>query len=255
MNTINQELIKFKPQPNALRGRTIAITGASDGIGRAIAIACAKIGADIILLGRSEKKLEAVYDELVELGSQRSTIVPLDFTKARERNYKEIADYIRQDSGALSALIHCAGTLGKLEPLQQVDESLFEEILQTNLTSNFLLTKACIPLLSASGHGSIVFTSSSVGRQGRAFWGGYSISKFGVEAMSQIWAAELYNTHSIRVNSINPGATNTAMRRQAYPGETPSDNLPPEKIAERYLYLLCDESSQVNGQQLDAQPK
>ncbi len=248
-------MLQFTAPSNALAGRTVAVTGASDGIGRAVAVASATLGADVVLLGRSERKLESVYDEVVALGSKRSTLVPLDFAKASEKNYGEIAEYIRQDCGSLSALVHCAGSLGKLEPLQQVSEENFEELLKINLSSNFLFSKACIPLLAESGHGSIVFTSSSVGRKGRAFWGGYSISKFGVEAMMQIWAAELYETHSIRVNSINPGATNTAMRRQAYPGETPTSNPSPDEIAARYLFLLCDESVGVNGQQLDAQPK
>ena len=255
VDLVTQQLASFELDKIDLDGRCILVTGAGDGIGRAVALACARRGAHLLLMGRSEEKLNEVYDQIESQGNHNSIIFPLDRSLAEEKNYQEIADFIAEEKTALDGLIHCAGILGTLAPLAQCSIEEFEQVLRVNLTSNFLLTKACIPLLAQSKAGSVVFTSSSVGRKARAFWGSYAVSKFGVEALSQIWADELFETHNIRVNSVNPGATNTAMRRKAYPGETPSKNPEPDDITPIFLYLMSSLSETVNGQQLDAKVK
>lgn len=245
----------FEAAANALQDRCILVTGAGAGIGQAVALACAELGAHVMLLGRSEDNLNQTYDLIESRGNNDCILFPLDLEKAGENNYQEITDYIRQEKGPLHGLIHCAGELGSIGPLHQCSAEQFESVLKVNLTSNFLLTKACIPLLREGRAGTVVFTSSSVGRKARAFWGSYAVSKFGVEALSQIFADELYATEQIRFNSVNPGATNTKMRRKAYPGEDPSNNPMPEAIAKTYVYLMSDESAHLNGQQFDAQIK
>lgn len=254
-DSVNQQLATFEPDKVELEGRCILVTGAGGGIGRAVALACARRGAHLLLMGRSEEKLNEVYDQIELQGNHNSIIFPLDLSLAEEKNYQEIADFIAKEKSVLDGLIHCAGTLGTLAPLAQCPIEEFDQVLRVNLTSNFLLTKACIPLLAQSKAASVVFTSSSVGRKARAFWGSYAVSKFGVEALSQIWADELFETHNIRVNSVNPGATNTAMRRKAYPGETPTNNPEPDEITPIFVYLMSAMSERINGQQLDARVK
>ena len=140
-----------------------------------------------------------------------------------------------------------------MKPLAQYSEDTFARVMNINLTSNFLLTKAVLPSLELADNASIIFTSSSVGRKSRAYWGGYAVSKFATEGLMQTWADEFEGTSNIRANSLNPGATQTSMRRQAYPGETPSDNPTAEEIMGAYLFLMSADSVSVNGEQLNAQ--
>ena len=148
-----------------------------------------------------------------------------------------------------------AGVLGQRRTLAQTTIDSWDEVLHVNLSAPFMMTQALLPMLAAAENASIILTSSSVGRKGRAFWGAYAISKFGTEGMMQILADEEFDLNNTRVNSINPGATQTVMRRTAYPGENPQDNPLPEVIMPLYLYLMSDDSKAVNGQQFDAQPK
>ncbi len=246
-----QQLQDYQPAANLLAGRTLLITGAGDGIGKAVALACAGHGAQVILLGRSVEKLEAVYDDIAALDAPESVIMPLDLADSAV-DYSDINRAIIEQFGALDGLLHNAGLLGRIQPLAQTTAGQFRDVMQVNLFSNFELTRALMPSLEASDDASIVFSSSSVGRKGRAYWGAYAISKFATEGMMQVWADELASTSNIRVNTINPGATNTAMRRSAYPAEAPDNNPEPADIVGAYLFLLGPESQGVTGQQLDA---
>ena len=143
----------------------------------------------------------------------------------------------------------------KKKALEQYSYESWKNVLKVNLDASFLLTKNLIPLIKKSDNGSIIFTSSGVGRKGRAYWGAYSISKFATEAMMQILSEELQNTSSIRVNCINPGAVRTKMRESAYPAEDPSKNPTAEMVMKLYLYLMSDMSLGINGQSLDAQER
>ena len=236
-----------------LNDRVILITGASDGIGRALALETSRLGATVVLHGRDAKKLEAVYDEIVATGNAaRPCIVALDLATADSTAYQSLAEEIEKEFGRLDGLVHNAGILGKRLSIEQYDPAEWQTVLHVNLTAAFALTQALFPVLKKSQNPSVIFTSSGVGRVGKPFWGAYAVSKFGTEALSQILAAE--NEHSgIRVNCVNPGATRTKMRLAAYPAEDRDLLKSPEQILPAYVYLLGSESEGVTGQSLDAQ--
>ncbi|WP_156896996.1 YciK family oxidoreductase [Ferrimonas kyonanensis] len=247
-------MLDYSPKKDLLTDKVILVTGAGDGIGRQAALTYAAHGATVILLGRSVNKLEAVYDEIEALGAPQAAIIPLDMQGATEQNYIDMADTIEGQFGRLDGVLHNAGMLGSLTPLEQVSTEMFNEVMQVNLTAQFVMTKALMRLFRQQNAGSIIFTSSGVGRKGRAFWGPYAISKFATEGMMQVWADELDDTQ-IRVNCINPGATRTKMRALAYPAENPETLKTPQELMPLYLYLMGDDSLEVNGQSIDAQPK
>jgi NAD(P)-dependent dehydrogenase (short-subunit alcohol dehydrogenase family) len=243
---------EYQAQTDCLINKTILITGAGDGIGKTLALECAQMGATVILLGKTVKKLEAVYDQIETLGKQQASILPLDLTGATETHYTDLADTIKREYGKLDGLVHNAGLLGVLGPFIQIEKSTWDEVIQTNLTAQFMLTKALIPVLALSKSASTIFTTSSVGKQGRAYWGVYSISKFATEGMMQTLADEFENS-TLRFNAINPGATRTGMRASAFPAEDVSLLKTPAEIMSTYLYLLSDDSIEVTGQRLNAQ--
>ncbi|MGQ9425928.1 YciK family oxidoreductase [Gilvimarinus sp. F26214L] len=247
--------LNYTAPADLLGGKTIAVTGAGDGIGRTAALTFAAHGATVILLGRTVKKLEAVYDEIEKEGHSRPAIYPIDFSGAQENDYKDMAAAFEKEFGRLDGILHNAGELGPRTPLSQYPEETWQRVLQVNATAPFLMTKALLGLLEKSGQASVVFTGSSVGYHGRAYWGAYAVSKAAVENTMQIFAAELTETTGIRFNSINPGATRTRMRALAYPAEDPRSLKTPEDIMGLYLYLMGRDSADCSGQQFQAQPK
>lgn len=236
-----------------LKGRVILVTGSSDGIGRAAAKSFAQHGATVVLHGRDEKKLETLYDEMEVEGLPQAAIYPIDLETADYETFFEMQQNLGNEFGRLDGLLHNAGLLGQRTSIEHTKPESWQKIMQVNVNAVFLMTKALLPLLNESSDASLIFTSSSVGRKGRAFWGGYAVSKFATEGLMQVLADELENVSSIRVNSINPGATNTAMRRLAYPGEVPNSNPSPKDIMNAYLYLMGPDSKDINGQSLNAQ--
>jgi NAD(P)-dependent dehydrogenase (short-subunit alcohol dehydrogenase family) len=240
----------YAPAPDLLAGKTILVTGAGDGIGRAAALSYAGHGATVVLLGRTVAKLESVYDEIESAGGPQAAIFPMDLAVAGDEQCAELATAMTDTFGALDGLLHNASVLGERRPIESSTYAGWQEVMQVNVNAQFLLTRHLLPLLQAAPSASIVFTSSGVGRKGRAFWGAYAVSKFATEGFMQVLADELENTCAVRVNSLNPGATNTAMRRTAYPSETPTDNPAPAAIMAAYLYLMGDDSKGVNGQAL-----
>lgn len=245
----------YHPAADLLRDRVILVTGAGDGIGRAAALSFSAHGATVILLGKTIAKLESVYDEIEKAGGPEAAIYPLKLGGATMEEYETLRDTIEREFGRLDGLLHNAGALGQRKSILDSTVADWNDVLNVNLTSNFMLTKALLPLLQKSADASIVFTSSGVGRKGRAYWGAYAVSKFGIEGLTQVLADELDTTSAIRVNCINPGPTNTAMRRVAYPAESPMVNPLPEQIMPAYLYLMGPDSKGVTGQSLDAQDK
>ena len=243
----------YQPSADVLAHRVILVTGAGDGIGRAAARAFAGHGATVVLLGRTVKKLESVYDSIVADGHPKPAIYPLDLLGAEPAHYDEMAQRIQSELGRMDGLLHNAGLLGTLAPLEHYHLETWARVIQVNVHAPLLLTRSCLPLLRQSPDASIVFTSSGVGRRGRAYWGAYAVSKFASEGMMQTLADELEGTTHIRVNSINPGAVRTAMRASAYPAEDPGKLLRPEDIVRPYVYLMSPDSIEVNGQSLDAQ--
>ncbi|MBT00135.1 MAG: YciK family oxidoreductase [Oceanospirillaceae bacterium] len=246
-------MFTYQPPADLLKDRIILVTGAGDGIGRAAAHAYAAHGATVILLGRTLEKLEKIYDELEAAGAAQPAIVPLNLETAAEHDYIELSNQLHDTFGHLDGLLHNAGVLGVRTPLENYDPVIWDQVMKVNVNAPFLMTQTLLPLLQKSEDASIIFTSSGVGRKGRAHWGAYSVSKFATEGMSQILADELENLTSVRVNCINPGATRTSMRAYAYPAEDPQTNPTPEEIMPLYLYLMGPQSKGINGQSMDAQ--
>lgn len=247
MNNIINIPANFNAQKNCLKDKIILITGASDGIGAVAAKTYAEYGATVILHGKTIPKLEKVYDEIVEAGFAQPAIIPLDFKTAKKEQFEDMAHKIEKEFDHLDGVLHNAGMLGTLMPITQFENDLWNEIMQVNLTAPFLLSQSMVPLLNKSKDTSMIFTSSSVARRGVAYWGAYGVSKAAADNLMGIFADELEINTSIRVNSIDPGRVRTRMRALAYPGEDPNTIPKPEDVMPAYLYLMCDESSDVNG--------
>ena len=236
-----------------LRDRIILITGASDGIGRALALHCAELGAQVILHGRNVKKLEAVYDAIEALPhAPRPSIAVVDLASADTPAYESLAENLEQEFGRLDGLVHNAGILGQRFSIEQYDAVQWQRVMHVNVTATFVLTQACLPMLHQSDDPSIIFTSSGVGRVGKPYWGAYAVSKFATEGLSQVLANE-NREGKLKVNCVNPGPTRTSMRLEAYPAEDRGLLKGPEEILATYIYLLGPDSRGVTGESLDAQ--
>jgi len=246
-------MVDFKPSKDCLKDKTILITGTGSGIGRAAAKTLSQFGAQLILLSKDTGRLESLYEEIVEQGFKEPLIHPMDFESAEEEEYLKVKEAIQDKFDKLDGLINNAGVLGEKKPLGQYQYSIWKKVLNVNLDSAFLLTKTLLPLLNHSKLSSVLFTSSGVGKKGRAYWGAYAISKFATEGMMEVFADELENTTKIRVNCINPGAVRTKMREEAYPAEDPETNPLPKEIMNLYVYLMCDVSEEINGQSINVQ--
>ena len=250
-----EQIINYQASSDCLKDRIIFITGAGDGIGKAAALACAQAGATVILAGRTVAKLEEVYDQISDAGLAEPNIYPINFESAIADDYDVLAVTLDQQFGRLDGLLHNAGILGQRTPLSHYRQDVWDKVLQVNLTAPFQMTQALMPVLEKSDDASVVFTSSGVGRTSRAFWGAYAVSKFAIEGMVQTWAAELGGLGTVRVNAINPGATATDMRAQAFPAEDPTRLKSAEAIMPMYLYLLGPDSKTINGQSINAQSR
>lgn len=244
----------YQAPVNLLADRVILVTGAGDGIGRVAAKTYAAHGATVVLLGRTISKLEAVYDEIEASGGPEPAIYPLNLEGAAWPDYMAMADRLFEAFGRLDGVLHNAGVLGRITPVQSYNPELWQQVMQINFNGPVMLQQAMLSLLDQSSDASVVFTSSGVGRQGRAFWGAYAASKAATENFAQVLSQELENTTAIRVNTLNPGATRTQMRSNAYPAENPATLRTPEAIMGTYLYLMGADSKGVTGQQFNAQP-
>lgn len=240
----------YQAKKNLLDNKIIAVTGAGDGIGRIVAKTYAEYGATVILLGRTVSKLESIYDEIEQAGYPQAAIIPIDFETAEEDEYQQIADAIEENFGHLDGLLHNAAQLGERTSIANTSNKSWQRLMQVNISAPFLLSKKCLPLLQKSTSASIIFTGSSVGIKGRAYWGAYAVSKAANENLMQVLADELENTSNIRVNSFNPGATRTQMRADAYPAENPAKVKAPEELLPYYLYLMGEDNVAVNGESI-----
>jgi NAD(P)-dependent dehydrogenase (short-subunit alcohol dehydrogenase family) len=246
---------RYQPAADELRGRVIAITGAGDGIGRAVALAAAAHGAELVLIGRTVSKLEAVHAQIAALNKAPASIAPLDLEQAIARDYDQLAAALQGRYGRLDGLLHNAAMLGVLAPIEHYDVPTWCRVLHVNLTAAFALTQVLLPLLRASSDASIVFTGSGAGRDPNAYWGAYAVSKSGIEALSRVLAEELERGGTPRVNVLNPGPVRTRLRRQAFPAEDTQRLAVPQHVVPSYLWLLGPASRGINGQSLDCQAK
>lgn len=236
--------------PDALRQRVVLVTGASRGIGRAVALEAAGAGARVILSARDSKALEKVDDEIRAAGCLEPGILPLNLLKATVDDYRAAASAIRENYGRLDGFAHLAAVLGEMSSIEHYPPMTWHNVMHVNASATFLLTQALLPLLGEAPDGAIVYATSSVGRRGRAHWGAYAVSKFALEGLMQTLADECDGRP--RVNCLNPGATRTAMRRSAYPAEDPTRLATPEQIAPAFVHLLVPGTTD-NGRTFDAQ--
>jgi len=227
-----------------LTDKTILITGASDGIGKATAIECAKAGATVIIHGKTQPKLELLYDEIVNAGHTEPVIYPLDFEKMTPDDCETLNDVIQKEFGKLDGLFNNAGWLGASSPIQLCDTKLWHRVMQINLNATYMLTQTCLPLLNAASSSSILF---NIDIKNTAYWGAYGVSKAGVRSFMEILADEM-ETSSINVCGLIPGKVRTSFRTRAFPAEDPSNLTLPEEVAKAAAFLLSDEGNTVNDE-------
>lgn len=243
-------LQSYQPDAGLLNGRNILVTGAGDGIGRALAIGFARYGATVILLGRKVKKLEAVYDEIENAGYPQPAIYPLDLEKSPAGAFDQLGQVLAENFQRLDGLVQNAAIIGQHSPMTAVDPQIWQQVLQVNLTAPYLITRSCYPLLKAAPSASLIFTSDAVARHGRAFWAAYAVAKAGLDNFMQIVADEWENNTNIRVNSLDPGPVHTWMRRQIFPGEDPQTLPGPEDCLLPFLYLIDGQNHAIRGERL-----
>lgn len=219
--------------------RVVLVTGAAEGLGRAVALAAAAAGATLVLSDLPEADLNAVYDRIETGGGALPAILPLNLDTTDEKACRGAADLVGETFGRLDALVHCAAFAPYLSRIDDYEQAEWERVLRINLTSPFLLTQACLPLLHASRDPVVIFTSDRVARTGLAYWGAYAAAKFGLEGLAQVLAQESAGSHPIRVASLDPGVLRTGLRARLYPGEDPFTLPAPETAAPRYLQLLA----------------
>src|SRR4030088_3552881 len=244
---------QFTPDADLLAGRVILITGASSGLGRALAVECAQAGATVILSGRNAAKLERVYDEIVTLGAPQPAIAMLDLAAATAVDYDNLAKTIGSEFGKLDGVVHAAALLGDRTPLEQYDVPTWCKVLHVNLTAPFILTQVLLPNLRKSADASVIFVSSGVVTNPRPFSGAYAVAKSGLEAVRSMLSQELDAEPAIRFNSVNPGRMRTPMRAAAYPAEDPNTLPTPASLSGIFLYLLSALSRGIDGEYIEAQ--
>lgn len=233
-----------------LDNRILLVTGAAGGIGRTMAKAFAQEGATLVLLDKNLRGLESLYDEIEAAGGPQPALYPLDLLGATPNDYDELASRIEENFGCLHGILHNAAYVGFLSRIDDFDIELWYRAMQINLNAPFLMTQSCLPLLRKADDAAVLFTSDSVGRKGRAYWGAYAASKAGVEALMEVLADELSGSSRIRVNTIDPGPTRTSLRANAYPGEDPSTVKGPETLISLYLWAMGPASAGISGRAL-----
>jgi NAD(P)-dependent dehydrogenase (short-subunit alcohol dehydrogenase family) len=249
------DFLAYRAPKHVLTGRVIVITGAGAGIGKSVALACAVAGATVVLLGRTMLKLEATYDAIEQMGGPQPAIFPINFDSASAQDYQQLNEALAKEFGRIDGLLHNAAIVGQQTSIEQYSAVEWQRVMQVNVTAPFMLTQSLLPILKKSADASVVFTGASVGYHGHAYWGAYGASKAAAENLMQTLAEEHSIGNGLRFNSINPGATRTAMRSATYPGESPSEATAPEDHANQYLFLLGPASTGINGKQFQAQPK
>jgi len=241
---MDNNLKDFQPFAGYLEDRVILITGASRGIGKAVALECARLGATVLLVAKDLKRLEHTYDEIIALKAPQPAILNIDLEVATGDDYQTIADSIDKEFGRLDGLLHNAGRVGGLTPLQNIEIQTWSKLITLHLHAPFLMSRACIPLLRKSKDPSILFT---VDETNKAYWGAYGVSKYGQVGLLKILADELDGDQKIRVNGVHPGKVRTDLRTHNYPGINPNDFPAPETVTAPFIYFLGSNSRDTTG--------
>ncbi len=249
----NTLLHSYSAPEDLLKDRVILVTGAGGAIGGAAAFSYAKHGATVILLGRSEQTLNETYDIIVNAGYSKPMLCPLNLENATPGNYQALADSIEKEFGRLDGILHAAAMLGSLTPLEHYDLALWSRVMQINLNAPFLITRTCLILLKAAENASVIFSAAEVGLKGEAYWGAYGVAHAAVENLAEIFADELEENTSIRINNLDPGLVRSRLRALAFPGEDPNTLPSADQIMPAYLYLMGNESIGTTGKRLLAQ--
>ena len=237
----------YQARSSLLNEQVILVTGAGEGIGRAVALASAQHGATVVLLGKTVSKLEAVYDQIVEQGAPEPAIYPMDLQGASPEDYVQLANTLENNFGCLHGLVNNAAVLPYLSRLKDYEPDDWLQVIQVNLNAPFLLTQACLPLLQAAPTARVIFTGDTGLADRTAFGGAYTIAKNSILNLMEVWANELSRT-SVRVNLLDPGPTATRLRKMIFPGEQNDQLHTPDQVALNYVWLLGEDSQAVHGQ-------
>ncbi len=254
MTTKTFSLTDYSPAENTLTGKIILIIGAADELGRSLSIEFAKLGATIILLDKSVKNLEQIYDDIEQNGGPKPAIFPMDIENAEEQDYLTLIQAIADNFKQLDGLILNAAVLGQHGPIVHTDLEQWTRALQVNLTANFLFLKHCASILNQADQASCLYVSDQVAQRGRAYWGSYSSPKAACLNLIETIAEEWETNTNIHVNSLDPGLINTALRRQAFPGLDPTQHQTVESVTKAFVYFMDTGISWPNGKHFSWDP-
>jgi NAD(P)-dependent dehydrogenase (short-subunit alcohol dehydrogenase family) len=242
------------PQPpKPLTDRVVLITGASGGLGSVLAMGCAAQGATVVLHGRVVRKLEGLYDRIVDAGYPEPTILPLDLAVAKADDFSTVAGALQSQHGRIDAIVHTAVLLGSLGPIEHQAFDEWLSTLRVDLLAPFGLTRALLPLLRAAPDASVTFTLDTRGQEPKAFWGAYAVAKAGLSALLAILADEWENVATLRVNGVVPGPMRSPVRAQSHPGDDITRLPLPDVFLPLYLYLLNGQPKRESGGVIDGQ--
>jgi NAD(P)-dependent dehydrogenase (short-subunit alcohol dehydrogenase family) len=237
----------YSPPAGLLRDRAVLVTGAGQGLGRAVALEAARCGATVALMGRKQEKLAATYDAIAAAGGAEPAMIPLDFAAAGSAEYEALAQLLRRNLGRLDAIVHCAAHFVPLGPLAGQSMEQWTTLLKVNLAAPFALTRACLPLLQAAPDSSVVFVGETHGAAPLAYWGGFAVAKSALSTLAAIWAQELERKGKPRMSVFIPGPIASPQRMQSHPGEDRVRLRPAEDAARALMYLLDPQGAHFNG--------
>jgi len=238
---------------DSLSDRVVLVTGATGGLGRVLALACAERGASVVLHGRIVRKLEALYDEIVAAGHAEPSILPLDLATAKAEDFANVASALQAQTGRVDAIVHTAVMLGSLGPIEHQAFDEWLATLRVDLLAPFGFTRALLPLLRSAPDASVIFTLDTRGQEPKAYWGAYAVAKAGLSALLTILADEWESSANLRINGVVPGPMRSPLRAQTHPGDDITRLPPPEAFVPLYMYLLARQPKTESGGVIDAQ--